>query len=50
VLTTSASVRAAEKILQEDSAVSLDLTADSHRPPWRVRMIGNAMLLLRRWI
>lgn len=50
VLTTSASVRAVEKILQEDSAVSLDLTADSHRPPWRVRMIGNAMLLLRRWI
>lgn len=50
VLTTPTSVRAVESILQQDLADSLDLTAVSHRPSWRVRMIGNIMLLLRRWI
>ena len=50
VLTTPASLRAVENIFQEDLAVSLDLTAVSHRPNWRVRAIGNFMLLLRRWI
>ena len=50
VLITPASLRVVEKVLEEDCELSLDLSAGSHRPSWRVRAIGNVMLLLRRWI
>lgn len=50
VLTTVESRRTVEDILRTDIADSVDITADAHRPPWWVRMIGNVMLLMRRWI
>ncbi len=50
VLTTTESLKAVERLLSEDLAVSRDLTAISHRPSWWVRLLGNTMLIMRRWI
>lgn len=50
VLTAPASLRAVEEILAADTAASVDITANAHRPPWWVLMIGTIMLLMRRWI
>lgn len=50
VLCAPTSLQAVEGILTEDIAQAVDITATAHRPPWWVLLIGNVMLLARRWI
>jgi cardiolipin synthase A/B len=50
VLVHPSSLQTVENLLCEDFSQSVDITANAHRPPWWVLLIGNVMLMLRRWI
>lgn len=50
VLRTPASLAQMEDIFTADVSRSVEITGAGDRPPWWVRMIGNVMLLMRRWI
>ena len=50
VLRTLESLTRMEDIFASDMKRSVEITGSGDRPPWWVRMIGNIMLLARRWI
>ena len=50
VLRTPESLAKMEDIFTADIKRSVEITGAGSRPPWWVRMIGNVMLLARRWI
>lgn len=50
VLRTKESLTAMEDIFAADLKRSVVITGSGERPPWWVRLIGNIVLLARRWI
>jgi cardiolipin synthase len=50
VLRTPESLAKMEEIFRVDVGRSVEITGSGDRPSWWVRMIGNVMLLIRRWI
>ncbi len=50
VLRAPESLATMEDIFNADITRSIEITGTAHRPPWWVRLIGNTVLLARRWI
>lgn len=50
VLRTRESLTAMEEIFADDLKRSVEITGSGERPSWWIRLIGNIVLLARRWI